>query len=87
MTVRQAICPHCREMRPSDPSLAFFEDRSEGSASALDQCAECGYSTRAPQHGDPSIPLRPHIKSTHHTFVPSKGRDTDLFYCGCRGWD
>lgn len=74
----------------SDSSLAFFVDRSEGSKYALNDCAfvrsdksVCHYAPEA--H---SLNPRAHlVGKTDHAFVPSKGRETDTYYCGCYGWN
>lgn len=82
---RQAKCTYCKEQRPSDPNLAFFEDRTEGSAWALNRCGICAYSPIAHQ---PEVAAKRHLRGqTMHTFVQSVGADLDAFYCGCRGWD
>ena len=93
LTNRVAKC-HCGETRPSvdalDGKLAFFEYRGPGSDTEANNCAACG--DHAVTHTDYSGPDKWHEtlkKRGHlndHPFVHAP-RDTDVFYCGCRGWD
>lgn len=81
---RMAICCTEETIVPSDPSLAFFEDRDEGSFDAINKC-KCGYFEVA------------HIKGATHDcnprcghcnkFKPHGAYEYDKYYCGHSGWD
>ena len=92
MTQRMAKCALCGKMAESSPDLPFFESRDLGSR-AERQCHKCGYYTQ-------DIPLVKGKVCYRNTSTPipsvciNKGEkckygpwDTDLYYCGCRGWD
>ena len=82
LTGRYASCT-CGTTVPSSLGLAFFEYQGEGSGDAVSLC-KCGYHAIA--HGE----INPRTKRpgiTDHEFTPRGGRETDRFYCGCRGWD
>lgn len=81
---RKAMCSPCKSLVDSSPMLAFFEYRGPGSKSATEGCGECGYHKVVHQPINPSTG-RPGI--TTHEFTPRGDVGTDLFYCGCRGWD
>jgi hypothetical protein len=80
---REAICPSCRRTVPSDPGLAFFEDRSPGTQD--DYCVNCRYHRVAHDLPQPGARRNPHI--CDHFEPMLQGRETDLYYDGCRGWD
>jgi hypothetical protein len=80
---RKAVCS-CGAAADSSPSLAFFEYRGPGSKSATELCQDCGYHKIVHQPINPSTG-RPGI--TTHEFTPRGDVGTDLFYCGCNGWD
>jgi len=75
---RTARCS-CGAERSSDYALAFFEYRGENSRAATVSCLHCGYYEEA--HDG-----RPHTHICEH-FEPHGAYDTDIFYCGCRGWN
>lgn len=82
---RVAAC-QCGRTKPSNESLAFFEYRGEGSRVALERCGTCSYTEVA--HKRALEPGNDHIKHiTAHDFTPIGALETDIFYCGCRGWD
>lgn len=83
---RVAHCTYCgaRAATPSGTARAFFEYRGAGSAAATDRCATCGCLAAAHGARNPFTD-RPGI--TDHPFVAHGPWDTDLYYCGCRGWD
>lgn len=87
---RMARCS-CGRTEPSSPSLAFFQDRSEGSALATDHC-KCGYtlSAHTVEGMANNVPSnrRTVIEQGKCTgFVPRGAHEFDSYYCGCRGWD
>ena len=97
LTGRVAQCAYnnprgqCRSEKPSSLDLAFFEWRGEGSPAAVEHCV-CGY--HAVAH-DPQV-TRTYVRGNQQTVVergecsgfrPRGAWDTDLYYCGCRGWD
>lgn len=83
---RTAAC-QCGRTEPSSKNLAFFEYRGEGSRVALERCAVCAYSVIAHERAK-TDPTARHIKHIlEHEFEPVGGLETDVFYCGCRGWD
>lgn len=75
---RTARCS-CGRTEPSDARLPFFEYLGPGSQWAATHCAVCNYHRAAHEPG----------KTQHgHGFTAhDEGRDTDGYYCGCRGWD
>lgn len=85
LTDRIAKCT-CGKQEPSNPNLAFFTYRGEGSRDATVSCGDCGYHDTAHQR---ARELRePHLKGLlDHEFTPRGAWEFDLFYCGCRGWD
>lgn len=85
---RVAHCTYCgaRAARPSlSEALAFFEYRGEGSQAATDQCATCGCVAAA--HAPRKLPFASLNGITDHPFVAHGPWETDLYYCGCRGWE
>lgn len=91
--MRVAKCTYCGSLRPSSEheSLAFFEFHGEGSREATETC-KCGYHMMA---HDPAEMAR-NVPNNRQTvveqgkckgFEPRGPRETDSFYCGCRGWD
>lgn len=68
---------------PSRWDLAFFEYMGAGSRYATDVCA-CGYARSAHEKK-----LRGERVSALvcDAFTARGERATDLYYCGCRGWD
>ena len=77
LTGRMAACM-CGRKEPSDPELAFFEWRGEGSPRSEYQCT-CGYTK--PAHN------KPHVQNQCEGFTPRGPFEYDSYYCGCRGWD
>lgn len=85
LTDRVAVC-QCGRTKPSSEDLAFFEHRGEGSRVALERCGTCSYTEFA--HKRALEPSNGHLKHIiGHDFTPIGGLETDIFYCGCRGWD
>jgi hypothetical protein len=83
---RTAVCEYCRAERPSsEPFLAFFEYRGEGTPSAS-QCGNCGYAKVA-HEGDGKRRANVLQDGRCPEYVPRGDVGTDTFYCGCRGWD
>lgn len=82
LTGRQARCG-CGEVRPSDPDLAFFEFRGEGSWAAQNVCKTCRYAKKAHETENWA---RSNGKVCD-SFQPHGAYEFDTFYCGCRGWD
>ncbi len=84
LTGRTAKCAECSRTAPSSDKLAFFEFRGEGSKSAQMLC-KCGYyevaHERKRESGDP------HLRDVCEKFTPHGPYETDLYYCGCSGWD
>jgi hypothetical protein len=85
---RKATCVYCqREASSTNPHLAFFEYRGEGSPWATENCKACGYHKRAHEpvtrFGNPGVVA----DGTCKGFQPRDPCETDEFYCGCRGWD
>lgn len=84
LTDRQARCPYCKKLAPSDEALPFFMYCGPGS----DNCDHCAYTERA---HEPEVRGRPHLAKTKladgHAYSNAIGREFDSFYCGCRGWD
>jgi hypothetical protein len=83
---RVARCAYgCGNTTPSDHPTwrPFFEYLGEGSREATNLCT-CGYS-EVVHHPINTTTGRPGV--TDHPFTPKGGRDTDRYYCGCRGWD
>jgi hypothetical protein len=80
---RIAVCPHCKKTKPSSPELAFFEYRGPGS----DNCSKCGYKAVAHSNLYPTNPVTGRANPVKdHNFDPA-GKETDVFYDGCFGWD
>lgn len=73
---RMASCSCGRSEPSNSEGLAFFESRAEGSKIATEICT-CGYALIA--HTEHRI--------TCPTFVARGPWPTDIYYCGCRGWD
>ena len=80
---------------PSSRDLAFFEYRGPGSATA-ELCRHCGYAPRAhePAYMGTLVLVggkrRPTVVEAGECpgYEPlTEGRETDSYYCGCRGWD
>ena len=71
----------------SSVNLAFFEYRGEGSKSATEKCANCGYYKVA--HDLPLVDDRgrPRGKDICDSFAPHGAYEYDEYYCGCWGWD
>ena len=91
-TSRMARCPHCGTERPSADrkKLAFFEDQSPGSKYANEHCRNCCYTDKA--HDPSSWWLQERgtvVEQGKCSGFESmtEGRDHDLYYCGCRGWN
>jgi hypothetical protein len=84
---RTASCS-CGKLVASSLDLAFFEFRGEGSRAATEICT-CGYSIAAHQESAPkSYDGRTAVEQRGCTGFTARGPwETDLFYCGCRGWD
>jgi hypothetical protein len=86
---RMARCSQCGRIEPSIKweSLAFFEPRGEGTATAKDHC-KCGYYEVAHRF-NPDSPLNRNVVSEGLCagFEPHGAYEYDTFYCGCRGWD
>ncbi len=84
MGERMARCGSCLNERPSSEraSLAFFEDRSAGKTDH--ECTLCGYHDTA--HTPEVMARNKALKCTNFT-SRKEGREYDLYYCGCRGWD
>ena len=83
--VREATCTYgSHGAVASKPTLAFFKDRRAGSPYALNTCGVCNYGPAA--HEKP-VPKHLEGRTNDHDFIPSIGRDTDEYYCGCYGWD
>lgn len=96
LTGRMATCyPGCKP-RPSSQSLAFFRYRGAGSPDATEKCV-CGYMECS--HDPECMAKQARGRQTKWKnptvieqgkcsgFRPHGPHDTDLFYCGCRGWD
>lgn len=83
-TTRMAVC-HCGEKRPSSTSLAFFDTAERRAAS---RCQHCRYAPIA-HHVD--VRNRPHMvkamRDGHDFEQTDPATLTDIFYCGCDGWD
>lgn len=81
---RTALC-QCGSEQPSSLKLAFFAYRGLGS-DIVHQCAEPGCGRYDYTH----LPINPGTSRdgiTDHAFIPRTPFDTDLYYCGCKGWD
>ena len=90
---RSARCS-CGATRPSSTSLAFFEFRGEGSRTAREACAHCGYAQVAHTYGGNFAPPSPSKNRNlcinfdpPRVFEPRGGQEFDVFYCGHAGWD
>lgn len=88
---RMARCAHCLRTQPSSPSLAFFQDRSEGSELAAKTC-KCGYykvahTKEGMANNVPSNRLTVIEQGKCTGFEPHGAWEFDGYYCGCRGWD
>ncbi len=89
LTDRQARCV-CHALVPSDPKLAFFEFRGDGSRLATISCKHCGlYGVAhdavycAKYNRSRSI-----VEEGRCPGVEARGAfEFDSFYCGCSGWD
>ena len=78
---RTAKCDSCKNTKPSDVSLPFFEYRGPGSRYEV-QCANCH---RFHEHKEVG---REGIFGPCSNYQPSTGgRETDGYYCGCQGWE
>ena len=81
--MREATCT-CGKIVPSNPQLAFFEDRSAGHTD--DYCRHCRYAPIA--HTKKAETDAPHLRNVCDNFEPlSEGMPYDLYYCGHGGWD
>lgn len=80
---RMALCETCGKQIASSLDLAFFEYRGSGSERANTQCKKCNYHLKA--HLPEVMAKNNRLKCTE--FEPRGAFDTDLYYCGCRGWD
>lgn len=79
LTGRDARCGYgCGAERPSSPDLPFFEYHGPGSREATVIC-ECGHNITAHTREGSMC------KCT--SFKRRGPRETDSYYCGCRGWD
>lgn len=91
LTGRIARCG-CGATSPSSRKLPFFLFRGEGSYHALDNCKHCRYGQMA---HDPAEMAKnvPHNRRTVVEdglcpgFEAHGAYETDIYYCGCRGWD
>lgn len=80
---RTAVCPSCNDNpEPSDVNLPFFEYRGPGSHRANCMCKNCGFYDVA--HVEPR---KPNSMCQCRNFEPHGPYDTDLYYCGCWGWN
>lgn len=85
MKARMMNCSYGQHgIMPSNEGAAFFKDRSAGSDHALKTCGVCNYGPAA--HEKP-VPKHLEGRTNDHDFIPSIGRETDEYYCGCCGWD
>lgn len=83
---RVAVCPSCKTEHPSSTDLAFFEYRGPGSRYATSICMNDGFTRGA--HERKVERNEPHLRNLCDRFEANpNGRDTDTYYCGCRGWD
>jgi len=86
MAARQARCS-CGKLVPSDPGLAFFESRDEGTRAATESCKHCGYTTVAHL----LVPTRTQrnvvAEGRCPGFEPKGAWEYDSYYCGHGGWD
>jgi hypothetical protein len=80
---RTATCVYCGRKEPSSRGLAFFEYLGTGSEEADGTC-HCGYAELVHQEINPYTGRK---GVTDHEFQPKGPRETDRYYCGCRGWD
>lgn len=84
---RTVRCSSCKRERPSAEALtgrlAFYEYRGPGSREALKSCKHCRYYDVA--HDKPKDE-RSSFVCDHFEADPA-GREVDLYYCGCKGWD
>lgn len=77
LTGRISMCSNCKRTVPSTVDLPFFEYRGDGSPTATQRC-KCGYYEVAHQMEG--------FECKNGGFEPHGAYDTDLHYCGCRGW-
>lgn len=88
LTGRMARCAYfkdCGNEQPSSMDLWFFEFLGPGGAEEK-HCNICGYYAVAHELINPGTG-RPRPERTAHDFVPRPPRDTDRYYCACRGTD
>jgi hypothetical protein len=81
-----AVCFYCKVERTSSDDLPFFESRLEGTKAAS-LCATCGYYEVAHGYNEKRSNPVPPPATVGHSYSPGGAWPTDLFYCGCRGWD
>jgi hypothetical protein len=100
LTGRNAVCTYCRSEVPSNPNLPFFEYLGVGSRDA-ERCVHPKplyrggvWQTHNPETGaEWRCGLReeghqPGRTGADHSYMAGDfSRETDRYYCGCRGWD
>lgn len=89
---RTAVCL-CKKTRPSSdyPNLAFFDYRGVGHGK--EDCKNCGYTEVVHQPG--GNPMSVSYKRMFpkwpdnccKVYERTVSWETDIYYCGCRGWD
>jgi hypothetical protein len=84
---RKAKC-YCGSIIDSSLSLAFFEYRGEGSNQAIDTCKHCRMYKCAHEYDASRLDARTVVEKGHCPGFESAGpAETDIYYCGCRGFD
>lgn len=85
-TERYARCS-CGAIEPSSPSLAFFEDRGEGSHAAVESCSNCGFFRVAHEQEATRTQRNVVTEGLCPGFEPRGAWEYDSYYCGHAGWD
>lgn len=84
---RVANCRECPNTKPSSYSLAIFAYRGDGSSFAVGTC-RCGF--RQDAHQGEVHPMRQTVNTSDPagcSGFESMAAESDLYYCGCEGWD
>ena len=87
LTDRVATCSDCGSMVLSSFNLPFFKYQGPGSREATEMC-RCGFHQVAHTPEALAKAEASGYPRTCREFRPNpEGRQTDSYYCGCRGWD